>query len=211
MRVKNQKGCKKKILILDSQLLLLIHSFFILALPMQDKVITVPFYRAHYIDNQKFVWGLMYKEVSPSYIIYSVITVFVLIIGLSIDLRGGLPLTTIVGICMLISIFRRFWEASVVKKKFFTDAEAMADKYESELGNPTYAFTDAGVTYTDNLGTTQQSWDTFDRFIPYQDILLLRTKESDKVSLVLSCYQLSDNDFIDIKRIFTEQLSAVQS
>ncbi|MES2279547.1 MAG: hypothetical protein V4592_26170 [Bacteroidota bacterium] len=166
---------------------------------MQEKVVTVPFNRQAYLNNQQVIWDLMYKEVSPSYYIYIVVTVIVLGVGISIDIKGGLPLTTVVGVCMLISILLRFRHVRTVRRNFFGRAEMMADKYENELGDYTYTFTDQGLTYQDNQSKVEQDWELFEALsIHKHDNLLLYLKEKEPVHYVISREEVGEAIYNEI-------------
>jgi hypothetical protein len=174
---------------------------------MQDKVVTVPFNRQAYMNNQQVIWELMYKEVSPSYYIYIVVTAIVLTIGLILDLKGGLPLTTIVGIGMLISILLRFRHVRIVRRNFWDRAEIMADKYENELGYYTYNFTDQGITYRDNQSIVEEDWELFEPLvIRIPDTLLLYLKAKEPVHYIISKEEVGEANYYAITAILLEKL-----
>lgn len=174
---------------------------------MQDKVIRIPFNRQAYLNNQQVMWHLMYKEVSPSYIIYIAVTAIVLITGLSIDLKGGLPLTTIIGVCMLISILRRFWEAGQVRRNVFARAAAQADQFEAGSGVYTYTFGLQGLTYQDDQTIINNSWEDFEPLVVYKLYhLLIYLKEKEAVQYVISQEEVGEDVYNGIYMLLLEKI-----
>ncbi|QKJ30784.1 hypothetical protein HQ865_13840 [Mucilaginibacter mali] len=177
---------------------------------MQDKVVRIPFNRQAYLNNQQVIWDLMYKEVSPSYIIYIVVTAVVLITGLIIDLKGGLPLTTIIGICMLISISLRFRQVRKVHRNVFNRAETQADRMEAGSGIYTYTFNQQGIIYQDDETIMTHTWDDFEPLKVHKLYhLLLYLKEKEAVQYVISQEEVGEDVYNGIYMLLLEKLSPV--
>jgi hypothetical protein len=147
----------------------------------------------------------MYKDVSASYYIYIAATIIVLAIGLTVDLKGGFPITTIVGTGMLISILLRFRHVYKVKRNFFNRANDIAHQHETELGDCIYTFTDEGLIYRDTVSTTTTNWEFFEPVTYYENTLILKLKKGEKVQTVISAYETSHDDFQEIHQILKEK------
>jgi hypothetical protein len=173
---------------------------------MQEKTIHIPFNRTHYINNQKVVWGLMYKSVSGSYYIYIAATVIVLSIGLAVDLKGGFPITTIIGTGMLISILLRLRHVYKVKQNFFNRANDIANEHETEFGDYYYTFTDESLTCRNNLSSVTLSWKLFEPVTYFENTLILKLKKSEDSPVLISAYETSHDDFQKIYGILKEKI-----
>lgn len=177
---------------------------------MQDKVVRIPFNRQAYLNNQQVIWELMYKEVSPSYIIYMVVTGIVLITGLIVDLKGGLPLTSIIGVCMLISISLRFRHVRRVRRNIFNRAEIQADDLAAGSGVYTYTFSDKGITYQDDHATITHNWDDFEPLVVYKLYhLLLYLKEKEPVQYIISQEEAGEDVYNAIYILLLEKIPPV--
>lgn len=174
---------------------------------MQDKVIRIPFNRQAYLNNQQVIWDLMYKEVSPSYNIYMVVTGIVIIIGLIVDLKGGLPLTSIIGICMLISISLRFRHVRKVRRNIFERAEMQADEFETGSGFYSYTFNQQGITYQDDHIANTHHWDDFEPVTVYRLYhLVLYLKEKETVQYILSQEELGEDAYNAVYMLLLEKI-----
>lgn len=176
---------------------------------MQEKTIHIPFNREHYINNQKVIWDLMYKEVSSSYYIYIAATVIVLAIGLAVDLKGGFPITTIIGTGMLISILLKFRHVRKVKRNFFARANDIAAQHESALSDTTYIFTTDTLTVQNNRQTKQYNGDDLEPLVYFENTLILKVKKGESEYITISQYEVSHADFDEIHNILNKWVVTV--
>ena len=173
---------------------------------MQEKVVNITFNRDAYIDGQKIIWSLMYKGVSGSYMIYIAATVLVLIVGIVVDSRGGFPITSIIGVGMVITILMRFRHVHVVKKAFFGKAWATARKYEEDLIEYTYTFNDYGLTYRDKERALTLSWPLFEPLTLLDDAVVLYLKEEDKIHAIITRAEIGDEHYYKLYEILKEKV-----
>jgi hypothetical protein len=172
---------------------------------MQEKTITIPFNRNSYLHKQKAVWMLIQKEVLGSYIIYSVVTIIVIVCAYFIDSRGGMPLLSIIALIMLISILTKYRELYLARKRFYGKARYTANKNEQENAYQTYTFSDEGLGYKDLHRRMQLSWVLFEPVEHFKKNLILRLTEDGQIFMMLSTDDIDYTSFEEIMEILKEK------
>jgi hypothetical protein len=171
---------------------------------MQDHTISIPFNRQSYLKKQRIVWALILKTVLVSYIIYTIVTVMVLGTGIAIDSKGGLPLISLLGIIMLITIVLKYRALYTTRKSFYAKARHIAYYYERESIIQTYTFASDALHYTDQHKQLKLSWSLFEPVTTVKNVLILRTKYDEQIILLLSDEDVDTATYREVLGVLTE-------
>jgi hypothetical protein len=172
---------------------------------MQDIVLPVPFNRDFYLRNQKLIWSLTLGDVSSGYIIYSIVTVLILAVGITVDRKGGPPIISLAGIIMFITMLLKLRELYRARKVFFAKTNCVADKFEQNQTIQIFRFTDRGIEYQDDYSETKLTWELFEPVSSIKNNLVLKLKEDEQIYLILSMEQIGAAMFNEIEAILIEK------
>jgi len=170
---------------------------------MQEYTISFTFSRYNYQDVNQALWKEYFRGVTASYIVYTLLPLIIFIVY-CISQDNPLALISSIGLA-LFAIVKWFilWR---YKRKFFENADDIADRLEQDDAIITYAFTNDWLEYQDNEKKLGYSWKLYNDFEVSNNCIMIRFY-GDNPTLVISRIDIGETAFDEIQLVL-EQKSA---
>lgn len=172
---------------------------------MQEKIIQIPFNRAHFTASQKSMWTLLYKKRIRQLIIYTLLCFYCLHVGFDFDKNDPASFVKPLSLGYALYIFLAWLGILEKRIKFLKALKNSGDRYEKRTVDSTFTFNDNGIEYKDNEKSFQLSWHLVKPVIIFKDNMLISFKDPGVLMFVLSRAELGDSTYQELLFILKEK------
>lgn len=168
-----------------------------------EYTISFTFSRENYRDVNQVLWKEYFRGVATSYAVYSILPFIVLVVyGLSKDN----PLALLCGVALFLFAVIKWIGLYRYKRRFFDNAEEIADRLEFGHGQITYAFTDEWLEYCDNEKKLGFSWKLYNDYHSTDNCIIIKF-EGDTPSMVISRIDIGETAWEETQQLLEQKLS----
>jgi hypothetical protein len=172
---------------------------------MQEKVIKIPFNRHAFLESHKNAWSFFSKKHVKSYLIYTALSISILVMGFVFNLHSIFPIEIVVGSGMVVYLFFKWAELFEKRSEYFKKAKSHALHYENEAMDFTYIFSDNNFEYFDKEKSVKFIWPLFQSFIIYRDNIILILKDG-RGNFTINKSQLISEEYNELCDILNNKI-----
>jgi len=170
---------------------------------MQEYTISFTFSRENYRDVTQSLWKEYFRSVISSYTVYTLLPLVIFMVYcISNDNPLALPFAvglTLFAIVKWVALLR-------YKRRFFNNAEDIADRLEQDEAEIAYTFAHDWLEYRDNEKKLGYSWKIFSDFEAADNCIMIKF-DGDHPTLVISRIDIGETGYDEIQAILEHKLS----